>query len=676
MDNEALEAATKNTTAAPVTAAAAAAVSSASAIETTAPSKSETATTTTNNNNTIKVTTASNGIKENNSSFSTTATTPAAITTAPIIVTSGIVATPVKSEANKTDKDSTPPRDAPPLTPLTKGLNLTGTPLVRKEKRQSSTRYNVSKNCELTPLSTLNEKTPAQEREELFLQKLRQCCTLFDFSEPLSDLKWKEVKRAALHEMVEYLSNQNGVITENIYPEAINMFSVNLFRTLPPSSNPNGAEFDPEEDEPTLESSWPHLQLVYELFLRFLESPDFQPNIAKRYIDHQFVLQLLDLFDSEDPRERDFLKTVLHRIYGKFLGLRAFIRKQINNVFYRFIYETEHHNGIAELLEILGSIINGFALPLKEEHKQFLLKVLLPLHKAKSLSVYHPQLTYCVVQFLEKDPSLSEAVIKSLLKFWPKTHSPKEVMFLNEVEELLDVIEPAEFQKVMVPLFRQIAKCVSSPHFQVAERALYYWNNEYIMSLIADNSQTILPIMFPALNRNSKTHWNKTIHGLIYNALKLFMEMNQRLFDECSKNYKQEKQLEREKLTQREELWQQVENLAKTNPEWTKARRYELDGLPTSDSQILYDQYNENCDLTYDKNEQQPRQQLQSLSQTPLKQQPNQEPREIRGERNKEKPLIRRKSDLPSDSGTVRALIEHKRPDEYLATPPPDATNY
>ena len=33
------------------------------------------------------------------------------------------------------------------------------------------------------------------------------------------------------------------------------------------------------------------------------------------------------------------------------------------------MYETERHNGIAELLEILGSIINGFALPLKEEHK-------------------------------------------------------------------------------------------------------------------------------------------------------------------------------------------------------------------------------------------------------------------------------------------------------------------
>ena len=29
-----------------------------------------------------------------------------------------------------------------------------------------------------------------------------------------------------------------------------------------------GAEFDPEEDEPTLEAAWPHLQLVYEFFLR------------------------------------------------------------------------------------------------------------------------------------------------------------------------------------------------------------------------------------------------------------------------------------------------------------------------------------------------------------------------------------------------------------------------
>lgn len=123
--------------------------------------------------------------------------------------------------------------------------------------------------------------------------------------------------------------------------------------------------------------------------------------------------QLLELFDSEDPREREYLKTILHRVYGKFLGLRAYIRKQCSHIFLRFIYELEHFNGVAELLEILGSIINGFALPLKTEHKQFLVRVLIPLHSVKSLSVFHAQLAYCVVQFLEKDATLTEHVSTS-----------------------------------------------------------------------------------------------------------------------------------------------------------------------------------------------------------------------------------------------------------------------
>ncbi|CAB1335289.1 unnamed protein product [Coregonus sp. 'balchen'] len=373
---------------------------------------------------------------------------------------------------------------------------------------------------------------PAPEQPELFLKKLQQCCTVFDFMDTLSDLKMKEYKRSTLNELVDYVTVSRGYLTEQAYPEVVKMVSYNIFRTLPPTDS---NEFDPEEDEPTLEASWPHLQLVYEFFIRFLESQEFQPSIAKKYIDQKFVLQLLELFDSEDPRERDYLKTVLHRIYGKFLGLRAFIRKQINNIFLRFVYETEHFNGVAELLEILGSIINGFALPLKAEHKQFLL-------------------AYCIVQFLEKDPALTEPVIRGLLKFWPKTCSQKEVMYLGELEEILDVIEPTQFVKIQEPLFKQISRCV-------AERALYYWNNEYIMSLIEENSSVILPIMFASLYRISKEHWNPAIVALVYNVLKAFMEMNSTLFDELTATYKSDRQREKKKEKEREELWKKLEDL-------------------------------------------------------------------------------------------------------------------
>ena len=70
-----------------------------------------------------------------------------------------------------------------------------------------------------------------------------------------------QVKRAMLIELVEYITVNRGVITEALYPEAVNMFAYNVFRCLPPTQNPSGEAFDPEEDEPVLESSWPHLQV-------------------------------------------------------------------------------------------------------------------------------------------------------------------------------------------------------------------------------------------------------------------------------------------------------------------------------------------------------------------------------------------------------------------------------
>ncbi|PWN48688.1 protein phosphatase 2A regulatory B subunit [Violaceomyces palustris] len=467
----------------------------------------------------------------------------------------GELATPPKAGAlNRLRQGpaSTGPKDTIPITSKT------------PPRKQRSSRFHVTEKVELEKLPSFHEVN-FHDRTGLFLRKLRQCSVVFDFNDASQELKGKQVKAQTLHEMLDYITSTRGAITEPVYPEVVAMFASNLFRSIPPQVNPTGDAFDPEEDEPVLELAWPHLQIVYEFFLRFVESPDFNTNLAKRYIDQHFVLQLLELFDSEDPRERDFLKTTLHRIYGKFLNLRAFIRRSINNVFFQFIYETERHNGIAELLEILGSIINGFALPLKEEHKTFLTRVLIPLHKVKSLALYHPQLAYCVVQFLEKDSSLTEEVLLGLLRYWPKVNSPKEVMFLNEVEEILDVIEPAEFVKIEVPLFQQLQRCINSQHFQVAERALYFWNNEYIVNLIGDNVQVILPIVFAALYQNSKSHWNRTIHGLVYNALKLFMEINPTLFDICTNDFKQQRQNERQKLKNRDEAWRKLRESALAN---------------------------------------------------------------------------------------------------------------
>ena len=62
---------------------------------------------------------------------------------------------------------------------------------------------------------------PAGEQEELFIRKLRQCCLGFDFLDPVADLKGKEIKRASLTELVDYITAGRGVLTEPVYPEII-----------------------------------------------------------------------------------------------------------------------------------------------------------------------------------------------------------------------------------------------------------------------------------------------------------------------------------------------------------------------------------------------------------------------------------------------------------------------
>ncbi|KAK6784862.1 hypothetical protein RDI58_018317 [Solanum bulbocastanum] len=410
-------------------------------------------------------------------------------------------------------------------------------------------------------------EAPSSEKQNLLIRKLQMCCVLFDFSDPTKNLKEKDVKRQTLLELVDYISAVNSKFNEVTMQELMKMVAANLFRTLPSFNHDNGLldMFDPEEDEPTMEPSWPHLQVVYELLLRFVASSETDAKLAKRYIDHSFVLRLLELFDSEDQREREYLKTILHRVYGKFMVHRPFIRKAINNIFYRFIFETEKHNGIAELLEILGSIINGFALPLKEEHKLFLVRALIPLHKPKCIAMYHQQLMYCVTQFVEKDFKLSDIVIRGLLKYWPVTNSGKEVMFLGELEEVLEATQAAEFQWCMVPLFRQIGRCLNSSHFQVAERALFLWNNDHIRNLIVQNREVILPLIFPLLEKNTRGHWNQAVQSLTLNVRKIFSDADQALFDDCLEKFKEDEIKDKETLERRELTWKRLEDVAASN---------------------------------------------------------------------------------------------------------------
>ena len=236
---------------------------------------------------------------------------------------------------------------------------------------------------------------PASEKQNLFVRKLHLCAYTFDFTDQTKFVREKEIKRQTLLELVDYVNTGNGKFNEAVAEDVVFMLSSNLFRDLPALRSNELDNLDPDEEEPALEPTWPHLQvcaqrselccadpgaavrphlspcscrvqpvhvhslhrcmqcpaacdrhalpvmgapqhsslcstphvpgsqvapamqIAYEFLLRYVVSNDTDAKTAKRHIDHKFIVQLLELFDSEDPRERDYLKTILHRIYGR-----------------------------------------------------------------------------------------------------------------------------------------------------------------------------------------------------------------------------------------------------------------------------------------------------------------------------------------------------------------------
>ena len=100
---------------------------------------------------------------------------------------------------------------------------------------------------------------------------------------------------------------------------------------------------------------------------------------------------------------------------------------------------------------------------------------------------------------------------------------------------------------------------------QVAERDLYLWNNDHIENLIRQNRKVILPIIFPALEKNGSNHWNQVVQSLTLNVRKIFSDVDPELFEECLRQFQEDEAKVEELKTKHEATWKRLEEIAASN---------------------------------------------------------------------------------------------------------------
>lgn len=376
--------------------------------------------------------------------------------------------------------------------------------------------------------AAVESKNP-KDAKELFLKRIQMCSVTYDYSDDLKDAKNKSERLTALQELREFLNDSKNVATY-VLPHLELVFEMvrkNIFRPLPmdkKSADKLGpSETGVEDEDIVIDPAWPHLQGVYEFFYGLIICEVTDVKSIKVYITPAFVQEFLQLFDSEEPRERDYLKNILHRLYAKLVPRRKMIRKAMNDCFSTMIHETQRFNGASELLDILAKIISGFAVPLREEHVIFFKNVIIPLHKVQTSHLFHEQLLRCSMLFLSKDHSLAIPLVEGLLKYWPFGNSPKETLFLAELNDVIEVCELSKLEPLVPKLFKRLIRCISGPQLQVSDRAMQFFENDYFLGILRTFKQTTFPMIVPVIVELAETHWHKILLES-FNALKVILK--------------------------------------------------------------------------------------------------------------------------------------------------------
>uniref|UniRef100_R7VZ95 Uncharacterized protein n=1 Tax=Aegilops tauschii TaxID=37682 RepID=R7VZ95_AEGTA len=123
-------------------------------------------------------------------------------------------------------------------------------------------------------------------------------------------------------------------------------------------------------------------------------------------------------------------------------------------------------------------------------------------------------------------PGRAAPVGGGILRRWPVTNCQKEVLLIDELEEIVDALDQRQFDALAAPICSRIARCATSCSSQVAERALYVWNNERFLEMASAGGamERILPPFVASVEDNLERHWSKCVQQVTASVKALLLQ--------------------------------------------------------------------------------------------------------------------------------------------------------
>lgn len=369
----------------------------------------------------------------------------------------------------------------------------------------------------------------------------------------------------------------------------------------------------------------PESMQMLKIFYQIMQFPEYDSDKADEAFDGEVGFKLVEtlLFKFNSPQERALLETILHAMYTKAPKQRKSLRSAIatgisamgNHIDQNFpsgqaVREPWKQNllhnmaeNTAATLRVLGKIIEGID-PEKANFEilsHLSTKVLLPLHFCDAmlndmqplLQTFHEPLSVCLLRIARKFPKGISHFLKELISAWgsqQSANSPKEVLLLHELEQVLEEISkhesPEEFASEFELVIPMLVRSVETEFSRIAERALLFFSNERLVDILGDE-RTVLSsksgkqrklcdvvignLMRPLL-REGTPHWSFTVNKMTSKVLDFLRKLSESAFDQNLKeiwgdNWMDRYNAYKDSITPSEEDLYKDSSMVSTEPE-------------------------------------------------------------------------------------------------------------
>uniref|UniRef100_A0A7S4K9J7 Serine/threonine protein phosphatase 2A regulatory subunit n=1 Tax=Odontella aurita TaxID=265563 RepID=A0A7S4K9J7_9STRA len=452
-------------------------------------------------------------------------------------------------------------------------------------------------------------EVPWEAREFLLIRRLEQC-SIAPNSPPRSVMKTKndsfarekkgeESRLAALHDMLNYFGTGEGadfLRNRKVRELCARLFHSYVTRTLPPRTLHHGNADLLEDDEGSedgggqddvsssqtsarYDGRWPELKVVYRILHLLASSDSAYSALGPSFMTEMLCQNLVHRFHSHDSRERRRLRTVIHAVYSRFKERRVLLKAAIADFFLSFVYECDEHkaaparhNGIKELLDFYCCVVSGYTLPVKSSNIHALEHILIPLHRPRNLASFHRNLVDCMLEHAKKERKATKLIIRSLLRLWPWANPPKQILFLGEMEELMELLSIQQMNELCPVLARFLSRLLATEHCHILIKALTLWQNESLVNFFLESphASTLLPCLYTPLLMHSRGHRNGEVRAFAKFILDLYETTVPSIFQTCCEEHDGEQDQKAMYQNEVANQWKSIEVQAELNRWYAK----------------------------------------------------------------------------------------------------------